>query len=106
MLKEWYYISIERSFENIKYVSYPQNADFDDLSIEYKQNLFTKRPIDCLTDNNVEILKVVLIEQSLDYRRYTSNIQKYNFGDLPFDGNEMLIARRQLYCRNDFIIFS
>ena len=32
---------IKQSFENIKYGSYPQNADFDELHIEYKQRLFT-----------------------------------------------------------------
>ena len=33
--------STERFFQNMKYGSYPSNADFDDLPIEYKQRLFT-----------------------------------------------------------------
>ena len=46
MTKQW--------FENMKYGSYPQNADFDDLPIEYEQFFFTKRPIDNLTNNIVK----------------------------------------------------
>ena len=45
----------------MKYGSYPQNADFDDSLIEYEQ-----WPIDCLTNNIVETLKVSLIERSSD----------------------------------------
>ena len=33
--------------------SYPQNSDIGDLPIEYEQILFTKRPIDSLTNNIV-----------------------------------------------------
>ena len=40
------------------YGSYPQNVDFDDLPIGYEQRLFTKQPIDCLTDNIVKGLNV------------------------------------------------
>ena len=64
---------IERSFEIIEYGSYPQNADFNDLPIEYKQRLFTKRPIDRLTDNILEGLKVSSTEGLLDNRIYESN---------------------------------
>ena len=44
---------MERSFESIKYGSYPQNSEFDDLRIDYEQRFFTKRQIDCLTYNIV-----------------------------------------------------
>ena len=57
-------------FENIKYDSYPQDNDFNDLPIEYEQRLFPKLPIYCLTNNIVEMLKVSLIKQSLDNRIY------------------------------------
>ena len=40
--KEWKVSSIEQSFDNILYDSYPLNDYFDDLPIEYKQRLFTK----------------------------------------------------------------
>ena len=53
---------IERLFDNMKYGIYYQNADFDDLPIEYGLRLFTKQPIDCLTDNIVERLNVSFIE--------------------------------------------
>ena len=41
MQKECLVSSTKRSFENIKYVIYTQNADFDNLPIEYKQILFS-----------------------------------------------------------------
>ena len=47
---------IEQSFEYIKHGSYPQNADFDDLPIEYEQSLLTKRLIYLSTNNIVERL--------------------------------------------------
>ena len=72
-------------FENIKYDNYPQNADFDDLPIEYKQRLFTKLPIDLLTDNSVERLKVSLIERSFDNRIYEINTRNTYFDDLPIE---------------------
>ena len=101
---------IERSFENIKYVSYPQNDDFDDLSIEYKQRLSIEWQIDCLTGNNVERLKVSLIRWSLDNIGHKSNPRDADFDYLPFDGDERLIARWQLdrwrlYHINDHIVF-
>ena len=49
---------IKRYFDNMKYDSYLQNIDFDDLPIEYEQRLFTRQQIDCLTNNIVEVLKV------------------------------------------------
>ena len=63
----------KRSFENIKYVSYPQNANSDSLTIGYKQRLFTEQPTDSLTNNKIEILKFSYIELSLDNRRYKIN---------------------------------
>ena len=32
---------------------------------------------------------------------YKSNYQNDDFSDLPFDGDEMLITIRQIYCIND-----
>ena len=40
---------IEQLFEYIRYGSYPQNAGFGNLPIEYKQRLFIKLPIYHLT---------------------------------------------------------
>ena len=68
--------------------------------------MFIERPIYRLTDNKVKGLKVGFIEQSLNNRRYEINPQNENFDDLPFDGDERLIARRQLYCINDNMLFS
>ena len=67
--------------------------------------MFIERPIYRLTDNKVKGLKVSFIEQSLNNRRYEINPQNENFDDLPFDGDESLIARRQLYCINDNMLF-
>ena len=88
---------IENVNENLKYGSYPQNVDFNDLPIECKQRFFTKRPIDCLNNNNLERLKVRYIEKWLDNIIYKSNPQNSFFDDLTFDGDEMLLARHQLY---------
>ena len=85
---------IKKSFDNIKYGSYPQNTDFDDLRIDYKQRLFKYLAIDCLTDNKVERFKVILIKILLDKIIYKSNPQNASFDDLPFDGDESFIGRR------------
>ena len=92
-------------FENIQYGSYPRNANFDDLPIAYEFFLFTEQPIDCLTDNTVERLKVGLIGQSLDDITYKINPQNDDFDDLPFDGNERFITIWRLYRMDDNIIF-
>ena len=101
----WNDSPIEQSFKNIKYESYPENAYFDDLPIEYEQRLFTKQPIDCLIKNNVERLKFGMIGRYLHNIIYKSNPQDTDFDDLPFDGVERFTARRQIYCINDDIIF-
>ena len=92
-------------FDNIKYGSYPRNYDSDDLPIEYKQSLFTKKSIHSLTDNIVEILKVSSIKRSLYNIIYKSIALNSDFYDLPFDGDERLIARRLIYRINDDIVF-
>ena len=84
-------------FENIKYDSYPQNYDSDDLPIEYKQRLFVEKPICHLTDNKVEKLNISSIKLSLDNRRYKSNPQNYDYDDLPFDVDEKFISSWRLY---------
>ena len=43
--------------------SYPQNSDFDDLFIEYKQIFFTELPTYNLNDNIVQRLKVSSIKK-------------------------------------------
>ena len=91
--------------ENIKYGSYPINDDFNDLPIEYEHMFFTKQPIDCLTNNIIERLKVSFIKISVDTRTHKSDPQNYDFDDLPFDGNERLIAEQQIYRINDDIVF-
>ena len=40
-----------------------------------------------------------------DNRIYESNPQNYDFDDLPFDDDEMLIPRWQIYRINDDILF-
>ena len=102
----WKYLKIsltEQSFENIKYGSYPKNYDFNNLSIEYKK--LKKTPIDCLNGYSVEGLKVSSVKRSLDNRINEINPQNYDFVDLPFDGDEKLLARIWLYSINDDIIF-
>ena len=96
----------EQSFENVKYVSFPRNDDFDDLPIEYEHMLFTRQPIDNVTDSIVERLKVSSIERSFDKRIYESNPQNSDFDDLSFDGDERLITRRKIYRINDDVVFS
>ena len=59
MLNELKVLSVKHSFDNIKYRSYPRNADFEDLKIESKQRFFTLLTIYCLTNNKVERLKVI-----------------------------------------------
>ena len=85
-----------------------------ELSLEFWFRWFThwiwtkvvhKLPIDCLTDNIVERLKVSLTKQCFDNRIYEGNTQNYDFNDLSFDGDERLITRRQLYRINGNIIF-
>ena len=67
--------------------------------------MFTKWPIYCLTDNNVESLKVSLIEWSSDNIIYEINPRNTNVDDLSFNGDERLIARRKIYGINDDIVF-
>ena len=78
----------------IKYGSYPRNSGFGDLPIEYEQRLFTKVPIDHLNNIILEISKVVSIRRSLYNIIYKSNPQNADSDDLPFDGDERLVARR------------
>ena len=54
--------------------------------------MFKKRPIDHLTDNIVEKLKVSFIEWFLDNIICESNNLNVDFNDLPFDGDEGLIT--------------
>ena len=49
-------------------------------------------------------MKVSTIKQSLDNIIYESNPQNDNFNYLPFDGDERLIARWQIYRIKDDII--
>ena len=70
--------------QNIKYGSYSQNSDFDDLSIEYEP-FFTRLPIDRLDDNSLEILKVSLTKRSFYNIMYEINPQNAYFVDQPFD---------------------
>ena len=67
--------------------------------------MLTKWPIDSVTDNSAERLKVNLIEPLLDNIICKSNPQNYDFGDLHFGGDERLISRRWLYRINDDIGF-
>ena len=91
--------------ENVKYGIYPWDAEFNDLPIGYEQRLFTKKQTDRLNDNIVEKFKVILTKIVFDNRIYESNPQNYDFDDLPFDDDEMLIPRWQIYRINDDILF-
>ena len=68
--------------------------------------MFKTQPIDSLTYNSVERFKVSLIKQSLGNIIYESNPQNSDFGDLPFDSDEILIAKRWVYHINDDIVFN
>ena len=89
----------------MKYGSYPKNADFYDLPIEYEQRVFKKRPIYCLINNILERLKVSYIEQYFDNIIYEINTQNAYFEGLTFDGDERLITRLRIYYINGDIIF-
>ena len=92
-------------FDSINYGSYSQNANFNALSIEYELKLFIKRPIDHLTDNIVERLRVSSIELSFDQWMYDSNSWIFDFVELTFDGDQRLIAGWQIYRENGDIVF-
>ena len=96
---------VKRSSDKIKYGGYPQDSIFDDLPIEYKQSLFTKRPIDNLTDNSVERLKVSSVEWSLGNKIYKSNHQNADLDDLPWNGDERLIAIWPIDSINGDVVF-
>ena len=66
--------------------------------------MITKGPIDRLTINSVEGLKVSLIKRSLANRIYKSTPQNDIFNDLPFYGDERFIDRRRLYRILDNIV--
>ena len=67
--------------------------------------LFTKRPIDCLTNNIIERLKVGSIERSFDNIVYEINPLNADICDFPFDGDERLFIRRRIFGINDDIVF-
>ena len=85
-------------------VSYPQNADIDDLPFEYDQMFFTKWPIDYLNNIIVKGLKVSLTKQFFDNLIRVINPQNAHFDDLLFDCDERFIAIRLMYCINDNIV--
>ena len=70
---------IELSFDDIKYGSCPQNYGLGDLPIEYELRLFPKLPIDFLTSNIIERLKVGSVEQSFYNKIYEINPQNNDF---------------------------
>ena len=59
--------------------------------------MFKKLPIDCLTNNSVESLKVSSFKLLLDNRVYKSNSQNSDFYNFPFGGDEILTAIKLLY---------
>ena len=65
----------------------------------------SKRPVDRLTDNIIERLMINRTEWLLDNRIYESNTKNFDFDNLPFDGDEMLIARRGIYRIDNNIVF-
>ena len=78
------------------------------ISVTYLFNMnkvCSKIPIDRLNNNIVEMLKVSSIKRSFHNRIYEINPQNADFGDLPFDGDHMLIAKLLIYRINNAIIF-
>ena len=92
---------IKVSFDNIIYESNPQNVDFDDLPFDGNELLITWQKIYCFTNNIIERLKVSSIKQLLYNIMYKINPRNSDFDDLPFDGDERLVAIRWLYRIND-----
>ena len=95
---------IEVSFDNQEYGSYPWNTYFGDWPVEYKQRLFTKLPIDNLTNNIVENLIFSSIKLLFDNWMYKINPQNDDFNDFYFDGDDRFITRQQIYHINDDIV--
>ena len=60
--------------------------------------LFKKQPMYCLIANIVESLKVSLIEWSFDNLKFAINPRNFNLDYLPFDDDQSLITRQQIYC--------
>ena len=50
------------------------------------------------------MLKVSTIERAFDNWMHESNPQYSNFDRLPFDSDERLITRQQIYCINGYIV--
>ena len=90
----------------MKYGTYPKSSDFGDLPIEYKQSLFTKQPIDCLTENIIEMLKASMTKRLLDKNNDKSHHWNSDFDNLTFDRDQRLIERRQIDRINGDILFS
>ena len=67
--------------------------------------MFTKRPIDGLTNNIIERLNISSTKRLIDKIIYESNPQNADFDDLHFDGAGRLITRRRIYRINDDIVF-
>ena len=86
------------------YENYPQNCDFGDLSFEYDQRLITRLPIYCLNNKILERFKVSSIRRSFDNLNYGINPRNSDFHYLPFDYDQKLITRLQIYNINDNII--
>ena len=66
--------------------------------------LFTKIPIDGLTDNIAERLNISSIKLSFNNWMYVSNHQNEDFDDLPFDCDQRLITVWRIYHLNDDIV--
>ena len=67
--------------------------------------MFTKLPIDCLTDNIAERLKFSSDEQLFDNIMHENNPRNDDFDDLPLDGDGRLISEWRIYCVNNDIVF-
>ena len=66
--------------------------------------MFTKLPIDHLTNNIVEMLKVSFIGLLFDNLKCLIIPRNTNFDDLPFDFYQRLITRRRIYHIHDNIV--
>ena len=68
--------------------------------------LFIKSPIERLKYNIVESLNVSSIKLFFDNWIYVSNYRNADLDDLPFNGNQRLIAGWWIYCVNSDIVES
>ena len=74
--------------------------------LNINKGCFAERPIEILTENILESLKVSFIGKMLDNRRYEKYPRNDDFNDLTFDGGGRLITKKKLCHIYDDTVFS